>query len=109
MASRSYNLPPVWNRISKHEMMPETTHDERARYNFLANLNKHLSAVISPGNAIAYEKRVEPGFKAENGRDFESREEVREAMKGDPQYQLWSALVFAIAVFAVVTPASLVD
>jgi ubiquinone/menaquinone biosynthesis C-methylase UbiE len=86
------NLPPVWSKIAKHDLLPETTHDERARFNFLANLNKHLSAVISPGNKPAYEKRVKPNFQAENGRDFASRDEVREAMKKDPHYQAWSAL-----------------
>lgn len=90
--ARSYNLPPAWNEIGKHEMLPETTHDERARYNFIANLNKHLSAVVSPGNAVAYEKRVEPKFKREHGRDFAQREEVRDAMRQDPHYQSWSAL-----------------
>lgn len=92
MSKLAYNLPPVWNKITKHKMMPETTHDERARYNFLANLNKHLSAVVSPGNAIAYQKRVEPTFKNDKGRDFQSREEVKEAMKKDPHYQSWSSL-----------------
>ena len=85
------NLPPVWNRMAHHAMLPETNHDERARYNFLANLNKHL-AHVSQGNKMAFEKRVEPNFKEEHGRDFETREEVKEAMKQDPHYQAWSAL-----------------
>ncbi|MEM8889314.1 MAG: hypothetical protein AAGD28_15155 [Bacteroidota bacterium] len=85
------NLPPVWNRMAHHAMLPETNHDERARYNFLANLNKHL-AHVSQGNKMAFEKRVEPNFKEEHGRDIETREEVKEAMKKDPHYQAWSAL-----------------
>ncbi len=88
----SNNLPPVWSKIAKHDMLPDTSHDERARFNFLANLNKFLSANVSPGNKIAYEKRVRPQFKTQQGRDFETREEVREAMKTDPHYQAWSAL-----------------
>ena len=88
----SQNLPPVWSKIARHELLPETTHDERARFNFLANLNKHLAAVVSPGNKPAYEMRVRPGFIQAKGRDFESREELREAMKSDPHYQAWSAL-----------------
>jgi SAM-dependent methyltransferase len=86
------NLPPVWNKIAKHDMLPESNHDERARFNFLANLNKHLSASVSPGNKFAYERRVKPNFKEEKGRDFATRDEVREAMKTDPHYQNWSAL-----------------
>jgi SAM-dependent methyltransferase len=88
----SQNLPPVWSKIARHDLLPETTHDERARFNFLANLNKHLATVVSPGNKPAYERRVRPDFIKRKGRDFETREEVREAMKTDPHYQAWSAL-----------------
>ena len=87
-----YNLPPVWNRVGKHAVFPEAKHDEIARYNFMANLNRYLSSVVSPGNKIAYEKRVRPGFQQECDRDFETRKEVHEAMKKDTYYQTWSAL-----------------
>jgi ubiquinone/menaquinone biosynthesis C-methylase UbiE len=88
----SYQLPPVWTKLYQHEMFPDFNHDERARYNFLANLNRFVSTVIAPGNKIAYDKRVEPGFRAANGRTFQNRHEVAEAMKQDPMYQLWGAL-----------------
>ena len=86
------NLPPVWNRVGKHAVFPEAKHDEIARYNFMANLNRYLSSVVSPGNKIAYEKRVRPAFQQECDRDFETRKEVHEAMKKDTYYQTWSAL-----------------
>ncbi|MFN4145459.1 MAG: class I SAM-dependent methyltransferase [Runella sp.] len=86
------NLPPVHNKLAKHEVFPHFDHDETARYNFLTNLNKHLSTIISPGNKIAFEKRVRPQFMAENGRDFQTPDEVKEAMLQDPHYQTWSAL-----------------
>lgn len=86
------NLPPVWNRVGKHAVFPEAKHDEIARYNFLANLNRYLASVVSPGNKLAYEKRVRPEFQQEHDRDFETREEVQEAMKKDSYYQAWSAL-----------------
>jgi ubiquinone/menaquinone biosynthesis C-methylase UbiE len=86
------NLPPVYSLIGRHEVFPEVSHDETARYNFLANLNRHLSTVVSPANKIAFEKRVEPTFKQENGRDFQTRDEVKEAMKSDSTYQTWAAL-----------------
>jgi len=66
------NLPPTYNNIAQHEVFPETTHDEKARYNFLANLNKHL-AHVSQGNALAFEQRVKPKFKEEHGRDFKTK------------------------------------
>ena len=85
-------LPPVYTRIEHHEVFPDVSHDEAARYNFLANLNKHVSTYIGPGNMVAFQKRVEPTFEATNNRKFETREEVGEAMKADPQYQTWAAL-----------------
>lgn len=88
----SYQLPPVWTKLQQHAVFPEFNHDERARYNFLANLNRFVSTVIAPGNKLAYERRVEPNFKKEHGRGFADRFEVGEAMKQDPVYQMWAAL-----------------
>ena len=88
----SYQLPPVWTKLHQHAVFPEFNHDERARYNFLANLNRFVSTVIAPGNKNAYDKRVEPDFKEANGRSFNDRFEVGEAMKKDPVYQMWAAL-----------------
>ncbi|MFN7584569.1 MAG: class I SAM-dependent methyltransferase [Bacteroidota bacterium] len=88
----SYQLPPVWTKLQQHAVFPEFNHDERARYNFLANLNRFVSTVIAPGNKLAYDRRVEPNFKKEHGRGFADRFEVGEAMKQDPVYQMWAAL-----------------
>lgn len=88
----NYPLPPVWTKLQRHAVFPDFSHDERARYNFLANLNRFVSTVVAPGNKIAYEKRVEPAFRAEHGRTFENRHEVKDAMSADPMYQLWAAL-----------------
>jgi len=82
----------VFTKLQKHEMMPEFDHDERARYNFLTNLNRFISTVIAPGNKIAYDNRVEPNFVQENGRTFQDRHEVQAAMSQDPMYQTWAAL-----------------
>jgi hypothetical protein len=65
-----YQLPPVWTKLHQHAVFPEFNHDERARYNFLANLNRFISTVIAPGNKIAFDKRVEPLFLKENKRSF---------------------------------------
>ncbi len=86
------NLPPVHNKLAKHAVFPDFDHDETARYNFLTNLNKHLSTVLSPGNKVVFENRIKPNFVAEHGRDFEKREELEAAMLSDPHFQTWSAL-----------------
>lgn len=88
----SYQLPPVWTKLQQHAVFPGFSHDERARYNFLANLNRFVSTVIAPGNKIAYDKRVAPNFVKEHGRSFENRHEVAAAMAKDPLYQMWGAL-----------------
>lgn len=85
------NLPPTYDKIAKHDVFPEMTHDERARYNFLANLNKHL-AHVSQGNALAFENRVKPAFVEQHNRDFENKDELGTAMAKDQHYQTWSAL-----------------
>lgn len=87
-----YQLPPVWTKLHQHAVFPEFNHDERARYNFLANLNRFISTVIAPGNKIAFDKRVEPLFLKENKRTFQDRFELGEFMKKDPLYQMWAAL-----------------
>jgi hypothetical protein len=65
----AYNLPPTYDKIQKHAVFPDLSHDENARYNFLANLNKHISQVVLPANKTAFDKRVQPAFRKENGRD----------------------------------------
>lgn len=90
--SNQRKLPPTWDKVGKHAMFPEANHDEIARFNFLANLNMHLSGEVIPGVKEAYEARARPQFSAAHGRDPESRHEVRELMSQDPYYQWWSAL-----------------
>ncbi|MFC7290292.1 class I SAM-dependent methyltransferase [Hirschia litorea] len=87
-----YDGPPDYRVVGKHAVYPETTHDETARFNFLAQMNRHLSTRIMGGVAEAYQTRVEPEFKEENGRGFKDRHEVRKALTKDPMFQWWSAL-----------------
>lgn len=88
----SYQLPPVFTKLHQHAVFPEFSHDEKARYNFLSNLNRFVSTVIAPGNKIAFDNRVEPNFIKENGRPFNDRHEVATSMAKDPMYQTWGAL-----------------
>ncbi len=87
-----YDGPPDYRVVGRHDVYPETSHDEIARFNFLAQMNRHLSTRIMPGVAEAFAARVEPAFKKENGRDFKHRNEVRKALMKDPVWQWWSAL-----------------
>jgi SAM-dependent methyltransferase len=78
--------------VARHAMFPETRHDEAARYNFLANLNRYLSGDLGAGNRLAFENRVLPAFKAEHGREPANREEIRGAMNADSWHRFWSAM-----------------
>jgi ubiquinone/menaquinone biosynthesis C-methylase UbiE len=87
-----YQLPPVYTKLRKHGVFPDLDHDERARYNYLANLNRYVSTAIAPGNKIAYDKRVAPKFEQEHQRPMQTRHEVKDALSQDPLYQMWAAI-----------------
>ena len=74
-------LPPTYDRSGRHALSPDVDHDEMARFNFLTNLNVHIGQQVSPGNRSVFEKRVAPAFKKETGKDFETRQQVRNAMR----------------------------
>lgn len=77
----------------KHAVLPEPTHDELARQQFVRSFKEHLVAQVHPGNRLAYENRVKPAFVKQHGREPENRFEVRDVMTGDPQYRMFSALL----------------
>lgn len=87
-----HDVPPPYSAVTRHAVFPTPSHDEAARFNFLANLNKYLSASVGQGNKLAYETRVLPAFRAEHGRDPQDRFEIRHAMNKDPWHRFWSAL-----------------
>lgn len=86
------DIPPPYTAVGKHAVFPQANHDERARFNFLANLGKHVAGALGPGNKLAYDRRVEPAFRAEFGRPPADRFEVRRAMNREPYHRFWSAL-----------------
>ena len=88
----SFALPPPYDRLNRHSLLPVPTHDDSARMNFLANLNAHIGAVLYPGVPAAFENRVKPAFEKEHGRAPATSIEVREAMKPEFAYQFWSAV-----------------
>lgn len=75
-----------------HAMLPESTHDERERQQFVTQLRGHLASRVVPGNYRVYERRVEPGFHSRHGRKPQHFSEVRAEMEQDGYYQFWSAM-----------------
>ena len=88
----AYDGPPDYRVVGRHGVYPETNHDEIARFNFLAQMNRHLSTKVMPGVGEAFEARVEPAFTRKQDRGFKTRHEVRKALIKDPMFQWWSAL-----------------
>jgi SAM-dependent methyltransferase len=80
--------PPDYRHVGRHAVFPETSHDEIARLNYLAQMNRHLATRVMPFVKSAWETRVEPALETPP-RD---RHEVRRALLGDPIFQTWSAL-----------------
>jgi SAM-dependent methyltransferase len=88
----AYDGPPDYRVVGRHGVYPELTHDEIARFNFLAQMNRALSTRIMPGVKEAFDARVEPAFNKAHKRGFKDRHEVRKALLEDPMFQWWSAL-----------------
>lgn len=86
------DVPPPYTAVARHAVFPEPSHDEAARFDFLANFNKYLSGTIGAGNKQAYDTRVLPGFVKEHGREPADRTEIRRAMNRDPWHRFWSGL-----------------
>ncbi|MEM7662158.1 MAG: class I SAM-dependent methyltransferase [Pseudomonadota bacterium] len=87
-----YDGPPDYRVVGRHGVYPDVSHDETARFNFLAQMNRYLSTKVMPGVGEAFDARVEPSFKKREERDFKSRHEVRKELINDPMWQWWSAL-----------------
>ena len=86
-----YDGPPDYRAVGRHGVFPQTSHDEIARLNFLAHLNRHLSTRVMPHVKTAWEQRAEPKLMAETGAGPRTRHDVRKALLKDPTYQTWSA------------------
>ncbi len=75
------HYPPPWHRIAHHDMLVETTHDERARLDCIAHLNVFAAQRLAPTVKAAFEcKGVAPI----------DRHEVRQIMERDPAFRAWS-------------------
>lgn len=86
-----HDVAPPYAAVTRHAVFPTPSHDEAARFDFLANFNKYMSGTIGQGNRLAYETRVLPAFRAEQGREPRDRFEIRHAMNRDPWHRFWSA------------------
>jgi SAM-dependent methyltransferase len=82
----------MMDRQFQHAMLPQPTHDELARQNFVQSLKTHIFRNISPGNKVVYEKLAKPKFEQEHQRPPQNRHEIREVMQHESYYRWTSAL-----------------
>ena len=87
-----HDVAPPYTAVARHAVFPEPSHDEAARFDFLANFNKYMAGTLGLGNKRAYDTRVLPAFVREHGREPRDRHEIRRAMNKDPWHRFWSAL-----------------
>ncbi|PHY19700.1 class I SAM-dependent methyltransferase [Caulobacter sp. BP25] len=88
--AQDYEGPPDYRVVGRHSLLPDMTHDEIERLNYLAQMNRHLSTRVMPFVKVAYDARVEPQLKAQGGP--KTRHDVRKALLKDPAFQTWSSL-----------------
>ena len=90
--AQAYDGPPDYRVVGRHGVFPQTSHDEVARLNFLAHMNRHLSTQVMPHVKTAWDNRAGPKLVAETGAGPKTRHDVRKALLKDPVFQTWSAL-----------------
>jgi SAM-dependent methyltransferase len=87
-----YDGLPDSRVVGRHAMFPQTSHDDVARINFLAQMNRHLATQVAPFVKTAWEARAEPKTRQAVGRPVQNRHEVRKALLDDPMFTTWSAM-----------------
>lgn len=88
----NHDIAPPYTAVARHAVFPKPSHDEAARFDFLANFNKYMAVTLGPGNKRAYDHQVLPAFLKKYGREPADRFEIRRAMNGNPWHRFWSAL-----------------
>ncbi len=83
--------PPDYRAVGRHAVFPQTSHDEIARLNYLAQMNRHLATRVMPFVKSAWDNRVKPQLDAQ-AKPALDRHDVRRALARDPVFQTWSAL-----------------
>ncbi len=78
---------------SPHAMLPQTTHDEASRQDFVKSMRQHVTGTMTPGNKAVWERSAKPSFARATGRAPQDRQEVRRAMLREPYHQMWSAMM----------------
>jgi len=76
----------------QHPMKPDATPDEVARGRFTSGIRSLILNDLAGDMRSAYDRRAAPAFKKEHGREPETSREAHQALRGDPAFNIYSAM-----------------
>lgn len=79
-------------RSVQHDMLPEATHDDVARQQFVVALKQGLNRKVRSTNKQLFEDVVAPDAASKIGKLPDDRDSIRTAMYAHPAYRSWSTL-----------------
>lgn len=76
----------------QHPMKPQSTPDEIARGRFVSGIRGLILNDLAADMKGAYDRRVAPAFRKAHGHDPQSSREAHQALRGDPAFNIYSAM-----------------
>ena len=76
----------------QHAMKPQMTPDEVARGRFVSGIRSLILNDLAADLRQAYDSRAEPAFLKAQGRPPQSSREAHQALRGDPAFNIYSAM-----------------
>jgi ubiquinone/menaquinone biosynthesis C-methylase UbiE len=76
----------------QHPMKPEATPEEIARGRFTSGIRGLILNDLAADMRSAYERRAAPAFVKEHGREPANSREAHQALRGDPAFNIYSAM-----------------
>ena len=76
----------------QHPMKAHATPEEVARGRFTSGIRSLILNDLAGDMRSAYERRAAPAFKKEHGREPETSREAHQALRGDPAFNIYSAM-----------------
>lgn len=76
----------------QHAMKPESTPDELARGRFVSGIRSLILNDLAADLRQAYDRRAAPAFRKREGRDPATSREAHLALRGDPAFNIYSAM-----------------
>lgn len=76
----------------QHSMRSAATPDELARQRFVSGIRSLILNDLAGDLRDAYDRRAAPAFKKEHGREPENSRDAHQALRGDPAFNIYSAM-----------------